>query len=93
MPSTRRDTEVNIISKIRELCLEAISDLVIVMTLTRARAGAAVSGAFAVSERVLEGSGVGPCQHWRRPVLFLDRACRMRRHRVKAPKMFPALPL
>jgi hypothetical protein len=68
-------------------------DLVVVMSLTRARAGAAASGAYAVSERVLEGSGVGPCRHWRRPVLFLDRACRMRRRRVKAPRMFPALPL
>jgi hypothetical protein len=68
-------------------------NLVVVMSLTRARAGAAVSGAYAVSERVLEGLGVGPCRHWRRTVLFLDRACRMRQHRVKAPKMFPELPL
>jgi hypothetical protein len=61
--------------------------------LTRARAGAAVSGAYAVSERVLEGLGVGPWRYWRRPVSFLNRACRMRQHRVKAPRMFPALPL
>ena len=63
------------------------------MPLTRALAGAAVSGAFAVSEQVLEDLGVRPCRHWRRRVLFLDRARRTRQHRVKEPKMFPELPL